>query len=105
VIAMLDLKHLIDCSVANSKHVTLLEQVAKLGEETGELQAAALVRLDSINKSASAQDNIEEEAVDAMINCLDILFSCGMSLGQIQDLLDRKCMKWEKKLRTAGVYL
>ena len=46
----------------SAPNAQLLQLTAKLTEEAGELQAAALVRTDCKNASASAEDNLEEEA-------------------------------------------
>ena len=78
--------------------ITLAERGLKLCEEAGELSAAILKRTSCPNASASAQDNVAEEAVDTMINCLDILFALGYEEDGIQALLDLKCKKWEDKM-------
>lgn len=81
--------------------VTLAERGLKLCEEAGELSAAILKRTGCPNASASADTNVGEEAVDTMINCLDILFAQGYEEDAIQRLLDLKCEKWERKLSRA----
>ena len=82
----------------SAPNAQLLQLTAKLTEEVGELQAAALVRTDCKNASASAEDNLEEEAVDVLINCFDILFYCGYDNAMIQAMMDKKCSKWQAKL-------
>tara|TARA_B100000745_G_scaffold297290_2_gene244018 strand:- start:5316 stop:5645 length:330 start_codon:yes stop_codon:yes gene_type:complete len=82
-----------------NQSIPMWARFVKLSEEVGEANAAYLCRQGVPNRSGSSDPNVEEEVVDAMINCLDILFRCGMTVPEIQNMLNRKCQKWADKMK------
>lgn len=84
-------------SDANAQ-IPMWARFSKLSEEVGEANAAFLCRSGIPNRSASSDDNVEEEVVDALINCFDILFAMGMSVEDINHVMNKKCRKWASKL-------
>jgi len=77
-----------------------MNRVVKSQEELGEMAAAALVAAASPNASASADDNLLEEATDVVICALDVLFAAGYQESQIVQMIDTKCRKWARKQNT-----
>ena len=83
----------------------LTARVVKLMEEAGELAQGVLGMTGSVNASASAPveaDEVAEEAVDVIINGLDLAFRLGLSPEALQAALTRKMNKWGSKLTRAG---
>ena len=70
----------------------------KLMEEAGELAAAFLATHNTKNKSASADSNVLEEGVDVIMCALDVLFKHGYTQHSIQEMLNQKCDKWDRKM-------
>jgi NTP pyrophosphatase (non-canonical NTP hydrolase) len=84
--------------------ISLLARAGKLSEEQGELWQEILKHEGVPNASASATGNAEdvaEETVDVLINCLDILAFLGVTDEQINLIMRQKCAKWERKLQAA----
>ena len=81
----------------------LWQRVVKMLEEAGEAAAALLKKVGSANASASAEDNLPEETVDTLINCLDILYMQGYDDDMINEVIQRKCLKWERKLQARNM--
>lgn len=82
----------------------LTARVVKLMEEVGELAQGVLGMTGSVNASASAPvetDKVAEEAVDVIINGLDLAFRLGLSPKALQAALTRKMDKWNNKLTGA----
>lgn len=83
--------------------ITLMARAGKLSEEQGELWQEVLKHQNVPNASASATGNVEnvvEETVDVLINCLDILAFLGVTDEQINQTMTQKCAKWERKLNS-----
>lgn len=94
---------------SNPLKINLFARAGKLVEETGEFWQELLKYLGIANASASASGKPEalaEEAVDVLINTLDILAYLGLEDWQINEIIQRKCAKWERKLdaATSGTY-
>lgn len=70
----------------------------KIGEEQGELFSAHLNKLDLANKSASSEPNTLEEGVDLLMCDVDYLFKEGYTIEQINEEIQKKCIKWESKI-------
>jgi hypothetical protein len=73
----------------------------KTGEELGELNAAHINKLNLANKSASSSPNTLEEAVDVVLCALDYAFKDGATIEQINQMIEKKVLKWELKIAKA----
>jgi NTP pyrophosphatase (non-canonical NTP hydrolase) len=84
---------------SEDKKSNLSISLIKLGEETGELNEAFLRSIDykKSNKETSPIDDMKEECIDTMIMSFVIANKLGMSLEEINALLNRKIVKWESK--------
>lgn len=78
--------------------ISVEQKLLKACEELGELSAAVLASTNSLNASASAEDNVLEEGVDALICVLDVLFASGYEIDEINREIARKNTKWSKKI-------
>jgi len=79
-------------SLRNKK--TLWERMLSLGEEYGEAVRA-------FNKLG--RTDLEEELVDTIQVCFDILFALGLSYEQIDEILQDKNKKWKEKYVDKGL--
>ena len=82
----------------------LTARVVKLMEEAGELAQGVLGMTGSVNASATApteEDEVAEEAVDVIINGLDLAFRLGLSPEILRVTMIRKMNKWSSKLTRA----
>ena len=83
----------------------LTARVVKLMEEAGELAQGVLGMTRSVNASASApteEAEVADEAVDVIINGLDLAFRLGLSPEILRAAMIRKMNKWSSKLTRAG---
>lgn len=82
-------------------------KVIKLGEEAGEVNAAFLELDGSPNVSASAATEdprkaVIEETCDTILVAMDILYALGATDVEVREMMDRKLLKWDAKLRALG---
>ena len=89
-------------SIAMREPCSVEQRIFKLVEETGEVTAAILADDGAANASATAVPNIAEEAVDTLICALSLLYALGLDNEEIQQVIQKKCSKWSKKLADKG---
>lgn len=86
--------------VSDTDSVGIMPALAKTTEELGELAAAVLAFTGQPNVSASADDNVLEEATDLLICALDIAYKAGHTPAQIETMAEVKLQKWIRKIQT-----
>lgn len=75
----------------------VLQVFNKLVEEVGELSVEIGVKYLNSYKKAG-EGGIKGEAIDILINCLDILYLEGVSENEVNSLIDSKLSKWKRKV-------
>ena len=96
---MLQVLAIKQCSLSDELDTTAA--LLKIGEELGELNAAHINKLNLANKSASSSPNTLEEAVDVVLCALDYAFKDGSTIEQINQMIEKKVLKWELKIAKA----
>lgn len=94
-------------AVQGDSEVPFHFKMAKLMEEVGELNQAYLAREQAANASKTAKEKpdldmeVIEEAIDSMLVAFDITMAAssakGLSIEEIQSVVDRKIEKWLSK--------
>ncbi len=97
---MINLKHVQQLAMAEPK--SIMERMVKLQEEAGELaQEVLIAHQSSGSKHKSAgRDGISGECVDVIIVALSIFFKGGHTEDELNQLIGKKCQKWEKFQQT-----
>jgi NTP pyrophosphatase (non-canonical NTP hydrolase) len=80
---------------------SMLERLAKLSEECGELAQELLIAANAsgFQHKQKGEDGIAGEATDVLIVALSIFFKNGGSVEDLKHMLKKKCLKWEKGQR------
>lgn len=88
------LEHIKNLSHLEKK--SLLERLAKLMEESGELAQEILISLKSpgMSHKDAGLDGIKGECVDVIIVALSIFFKSGGDEEELNALFKKKCEKW-----------
>lgn len=87
--------------VSKKERKSLVLQMVKLGEETGELSAAVLMHLGKKGTRMSKSEiteNVLEEACDCLLMILSILNKAGFNEKEINEMINKKLKKWEDRL-------
>ncbi len=77
---------------------TLMERMVKLQEETGELAQEILVehKTSGSKHKTAGSDGILGESVDVVLVSLSIFFAHGGTVDKLEELILKKCLKWQK---------
>lgn len=98
-------KRVLDTVQSESILATLENKTIKLAEEVGEISVEVLIlngfkNSNGVSKETTKQ-NLKEEAVDAMLMCLDILAFLKTTPEEIDEISMRKIDKWLNNVKIA----
>lgn len=81
-------------SVSKRDSIDISTAFFKLGEEFGELSEEFFKKF----TFKGEMEDLQEETVDVMLCCIQILQKSGMSVERALEVAEKKIEKWEKNL-------
>ena len=97
---MINLKHVQHLAIVEPK--SIMERMVKLQEEMGELAQEVLIahQASGSKHKSAGPDGISGECVDVIIVALSIFFKTGHTEDELNQLIEKKCQKWENFQQT-----
>lgn len=101
IYSKLDLEELFDFSdlLTENELRDPFVTVLKISEEAGEVSSSFLRKMESLNASQSSNPDILEEITDLLMNCIDLARQFGFDAIHIQEMLNKKMIKWKSKYK------
>lgn len=83
--------------ISKKEQKNLYERFIKLSEECGELAQEILIknRAFGLRHKTPGADGIKGECVDILLTVLSIYFLDGGDMQELDDLVQKKCQKWQ----------